>query len=141
MSLVHNALQHPATIIQKKRARPEQSVCESTVKPGPKKSRVVYGTQKHFDVRIIRKDHPQWKIWKDLAQQTMQNTVRVIRELKEELCRMHGGIVYSDHVERIITPASEMWRSYSLNPEQILAEVAAKVEDDSSDTCPSDDED
>jgi hypothetical protein len=113
--------------IQKKRHR---SIREP-VKMVLKKGRV-------FDIQFIRKDDPQWKKLKALAEQTKENTLRAIRELKEELHRMRGGVVDADHLEKIPSEESLAWRRYSLNPEHFDVNIPS---DSDSDTCPSDEED
>ena len=67
------------------------------VPPPPPQITTVY-TKSGIAIRRVPRAHPTWTILKDLANKTQLNTERAILELKNELKRLSGRVVDSDHL-------------------------------------------
>lgn len=118
--ILARALCHPTAVIQKKRQRPTATLVK---KGGPVK--------KGAHIRFILKTDSEWAEAKRMADEQIARTNNAIQELKNELKRMHGGIVDTDY--NTSTLRVDAWKQYSLDPQVLASEVV----DDESNTCSS----
>lgn len=128
--ILQQALRRPNVIIQKKRPRPTvPTLVKTSVKKG-------------YHIRFIFRTDAEWAEAKRMAEEQIARTNNAIQELQNELKRMHGGVVDSDHVSSNLenNPPRVDWKQYSLDPEHIAAEIM-EVDDDESNTCSSSSED
>lgn len=64
-----------------------------------KRRRVAYEKKANnkMTVRFISKNHPKWKEWRALAADMQRRIDAALQELKNELRRMDGRVVETDH--------------------------------------------
>ncbi len=123
-------------------AAPESFVAPS---PKPKKTRAPKVAKKEESAPAPRGRAQVPKTQEDLkllAEKTKENTESALQELKNELKRMAGKVVDTDHVQMNSSGLVQAANEYSLDPAVLVQHLGENSDDSvSSDTVSSDDED